>query len=197
MPRTIIENKADLMRNLGCTRNSYFLVRYGMNMISHYANHLLASSASIDFAAYDVPREGVATLREFLRNMADAAILRGETLDDELDPAIGDAIGGALRLYQHEVFEHIRAYANATGQFETFRGQPWYQFARIIRNSIGHNWVIHSFFLNDDEVASFDGHEIRNSDDGRPMGELGVSSATIERLAETMTRFAQDRLRDV
>ena len=184
------------MRNLGCTRNSYFLVRYGMNMISYYANQLLTSPTSTDFAAYDAAREDVATLKKFLRNMADAAVLRGATLDDELGPAVGDAIGGALRLYQHEVFEHIRAYANATGQFETFRGQRWYQFARIIRNSAGHNWVMHSSFLEDDEVASFDGHEIRNSDHGRPMGELGISDSTIEKLAETMTRFAQDQLRD-
>ena len=107
MSGTIIENKTDLMRNLGCTRNSYFLVRYGMNMISHYANHLLTSATSSDFAAYDVEREDVATLKRFLRNMADAAVRRGgyPTRKDNWQKVFEPIFGRAA--FVQETFQRI------------------------------------------------------------------------------------------
>lgn len=47
-----------------------------------------------------------------------------------------------LRTFLKESFEHIKTYVNLTNQFELMRTANWYQFARIMRNSLSHTVFI-------------------------------------------------------
>lgn len=47
-----------------------------------------------------------------------------------------------LRAFLKESFEVIKSYCKSTNQETNFKQQNWYQFARIIRNSLSHNFVI-------------------------------------------------------
>lgn len=48
-----------------------------------------------------------------------------------------------LRALLKESFELVRDYSERTKQDALFRSQPWYQFARMIRNCISHNFHFH------------------------------------------------------
>lgn len=45
-----------------------------------------------------------------------------------------------LRFYIRETFEIIADYCKATSHFEYMRKQPWFYFARLIRNCMAHNF---------------------------------------------------------
>jgi len=45
---------------------------------------------------------------------------------------------GLKRALLSEGHEMILAYCEATNQFSLYKGQPWFQFARIIRNVVSH-----------------------------------------------------------
>ena len=44
-----------------------------------------------------------------------------------------------MRTLIKESFEHIRDYCEKTRQYQTLKQEPWYQFARMIRNFLSHN----------------------------------------------------------
>lgn len=60
----------------------------------------------------------------------------------ERDISISELLKQHLRTFLKESFEHIKTYVNLTGQFELMRTANWYQFARIMRNSLSHAVVI-------------------------------------------------------
>jgi hypothetical protein len=192
MPTT----KAELLRNLGCTRNSFFYLHYATAVTTHFAEAVKDGRTTHDYGAFDGPRPGVPSFREFLMNMERYAKQHDRTFEQELTWVHQDARGTSMRAYQHEVFEHIKAYANRTKQFELFRQQPWYQFARIVRNSFGHDWTIQSNVLKEGDVADFAGLRITAADDGKPMKELGIGFDHFRQLAETMIQFAEKDLKD-
>lgn len=47
-----------------------------------------------------------------------------------------------LRTCFKESFEHIKSFAKITNQFELVRSANWYQFARIMRDSLSHKVII-------------------------------------------------------
>jgi len=46
----------------------------------------------------------------------------------------------ALRTLIKDSFECIKGYSEETGQAPSFRAQDWYQFARMVRNSLSHDY---------------------------------------------------------
>lgn len=46
-----------------------------------------------------------------------------------------------------DTFEVIRDYCKATGQLQLMRSQPWYQFARLLRNAVTHDqcWIFKDY----------------------------------------------------
>lgn len=54
-------------------------------------------------------------------------------------PILVDEFGGMLRRsFIAEVYESIKWYCNETKQFESFKGQAWYGFLYVLRNSVSH-----------------------------------------------------------
>lgn len=74
-----------------------------------------------------------------------------------------------------ELFELLRHYCHETKQMSLFKSAPWYQFARIARNSLSHNYRL-EFKKYDMSVlpVTWDGLTIDASMDGKylPMEEF-------------------------
>ena len=54
-----------------------------------------------------------------------------------------------LRTFTTESFEKIKGYCASTGQLQLLKGQPWYQCARMVRNSLKHSqhWSFNKYDL--------------------------------------------------
>lgn len=49
----------------------------------------------------------------------------------------------AIRTFVKEYVELVKSYCEISNQLNLFRRQPWYQFARIIRNCLSHDMIFH------------------------------------------------------
>jgi hypothetical protein len=49
----------------------------------------------------------------------------------------------ARRALVKESFEYAKAYASASGQLGSFTSAPWYDFFRLIRNALSHDFSFH------------------------------------------------------
>lgn len=117
--------KQELLDQLTNAKNNYVL---GLAAISLFAEplaleHLSKSSAA--FGTYTVPFDQVSKL---LDNKADR------------DIAVKEFLTMLLRALIKESFELIKEYSYETSQSALLKGQPWFQFARMIRNCISHNF---------------------------------------------------------
>lgn len=54
-----------------------------------------------------------------------------------------------LRTFATESFEKTKRYCESTDQVQLFKKQPWYQFARMVRNSLKHSqhWSFNNYDL--------------------------------------------------
>lgn len=54
-----------------------------------------------------------------------------------------------LRTFTTEMFEKLKGYCISTGQMDLMRKQGWYQFARMVRNSLKHSqhWEFNKYDL--------------------------------------------------
>lgn len=65
-----------------------------------------------------------------------------EQLDDpaKLQKSVDAYLQMNIRMIGKEPYEAIKAYCAETHQMELLRKQPWYHFARIIRNAVSHDF---------------------------------------------------------
>lgn len=69
--------------------------------------------------------------------------------DVDFEHAATEFVKMHLRTFVTESFEKLRGYCESTGQERLFKRQPWYQFARLVRNSLKHSqhWSFNSYDL--------------------------------------------------
>ena len=117
--------KKELMGQLTNAKNNYILGLAAMSLFSESISieHLRNSHAS--FGEYTVKFDQVSSL---LASDADREI------------AIKEFLTMLIRALLKESFELVRDYAKVSKQDTMLSAQPWYQFARIIRNCISHNF---------------------------------------------------------
>lgn len=187
----MMTSKQELMRNLRCTRNSFYLANYAIALAHHIAPSIRDGSASYDIGAFEGPEAGAPSFRQFLVNIDNYTAAKNLRYEDELLATCTDAIGGAIRRYQHEVFEHIWTYVEDTKQTNVLQAQSWYKFARIIRNSFGHDWQIDAKKLGAGERTTFGGVTITVADHGRTMSDIGLTNQHLRDLAGVMIGFAE------
>jgi len=118
-------SKQELLAQLTNAQNNYVLGLAAISLFtsSEALDHLRKSNAS--FGTYSIQFEQVAML---LVNDADRQI------------AVKEFLTMLLRALIKESFELIKDYCDNTGQSAVLKSQPWYQFARLIRNCISHNF---------------------------------------------------------
>jgi hypothetical protein len=94
-----------------------------------------------------------------------------------------------------EGFEAIKAYCALTHQDASLRSQPWYYFARTVRNAVSHDGYIH---FNDSErkrlPITWRTYTIDASSEGQPVGAVLPSHLDVLWLAAEMRVFVEDVL---
>ena len=140
--------------------------------------HLEKSTAR--FGSYTVLFAQVATL---LNNCADR------------DIAVKEFLKMLLRALIKESFELLKTYTSETSQEALLRGEPWYQFARLIRNCLSHSFVF-KFRPHDRKIlpVSWRGRSVSTDMDGAPLTLEFFGYVQTWELFADLCEFAHKRL---
>ncbi len=116
--------KSELMNQLEHTKNNFILGLAAYSLFDTGRSYSLLETHMAAFGPYTVTFDQVANL---LRNKKDRTL------------ALNEFAKMLLRTFIKEAFEHIKDYCEKTNQYPTFKSEPWYEFARLIRNYLSHN----------------------------------------------------------
>mgnify|MGYP001608326911 FL=1 len=172
--------KLELISQLENAKNNYILGLAGISLFGSPEAYPILEKNHAAFGTYTVDFAQVVRL---LRNTKDREI------------AIKEFLTSQIRALIKESFELIKDYCDGTGQPALFKAEPWYQFARMIRNCLSHNFKF-EFNKYDKGLlpVSWKTRTITSAMDGQHL-ELGFFGyvETWELLREYQS-FAQDRL---
>ncbi len=116
--------KEELLNQLNHTKNNYILGLAAFSVFNSGQAIPLLEHHAAAFGDYSVTFDQVA---ELLRKATDRGIVL-----NEFNKML-------MRTTIKESFEHIKEYCQDTNQFPLLKSEPWYEFARIIRNFLSHN----------------------------------------------------------
>ncbi len=118
-------SKNQLLGQLTNAKNNFILGLAAISLFGTQESYSILDKNSAHFGQYTVPFDQVSNL---LRNEDDRSI------------AIKEFVKMLIRALIKESFELIKAYCEDTGQRTVFTSVSWYQFARMIRNCLSHNF---------------------------------------------------------
>ena len=147
--------KFELLSQIENVKNNYILGLASISVLSEpFARNHLRKTRCI-FGGYFVDFHQVATL---LANDVDRGI------------ALKEFTTMLIRGLLKESFEIVRAYTKATQQSQKFKAQSWFQFFRLIRNCVSHNFRF-EFSESDKDLLPvlWRGRKIDNSLDHQPL----------------------------
>jgi hypothetical protein len=121
-----VGTKSELLAQLENAKNNYILGHAALSLFAEPQVYPLLERQSASFGTYTITFDQVARL---LRVPSDR------------DIALKEFLTMLLRALIKETFELLRDYSAATGQTPILKSQGWYQFARLIRNCISHNFM--------------------------------------------------------
>lgn len=117
--------KKELMSQLENAKNNYILGLAAISLFSNEKSYPILEESHAKFRHYTVEFK---QLKHLLMKPADRGI------------AIKEFLTSQIRALIKESFELIKNYCNETKQESTFKSESWYQFARMIRNCLSHNF---------------------------------------------------------
>lgn len=120
-----VQSKNDLIGQLTNARNNYVLGLAALSLFTSAEALEHLKKSNVTFGGYTVEFAQVARL---LENKEDR------------ETATREFVTMLLRALVKESFEMIKDYCENTNQSAAMKSQPWYQFARLIRNCISHNF---------------------------------------------------------
>lgn len=116
--------REDLANQLVHTKNNYIFGLAAFTILSSEESYPLLASHRAAFGNYTVSFDQIVTL---FQNSKDRKIVLNEFLKM------------CMRTIIKESFEHIKDYCEHTDQYAALKSEPWYEFARMIRNFLSHN----------------------------------------------------------
>lgn len=172
--------KVELLSQLENVKNNYILGLASVSVLSESfaANHLRQSHCA--FGTYFVEFRQVAALLE-------------SKPDREM--ALKEFTTMLLRGLLKESFETVRAYAKSSQQRAALKAQPWFQFFRLIRNCVSHNF--HFEFTEDDKKllpVSWHGRTVDKNLDGKPLEIAFLGYDGVWALFSELVNFADTQL---
>lgn len=117
--------KKELMSQLENAKNNYILGLSAISLFSNEKVYPILEESHAKFGTYTVEFKQVKNL---LMKPADR------------DIAVKEFLTSQIRALIKESFELIKNYCDETKQDSKFKTEPWYQFARMIRNCLSHNF---------------------------------------------------------
>lgn len=118
-------DKPELLSQLENAKNNYILGLAALALFATEESYPLLEKSTCSFGSYSLSFAQVANL---LRKQEDKEI------------AVKEFMKMLLRALIKETFELIKSYCEVSKQASLFTGQPFYQFARLIRNCLSHNF---------------------------------------------------------
>ena len=128
-------DKKGLLSQLENAKNNYILVLASTRLFSNEKTYPILDESGCKFGTYSINFKQVANM---MRSKNDREI------------ACKEFVNMGYRILLKEPFELIKDYCNFTNQIDIFNKQNWYQFARIIRNCLSHNF---KFKFNDNDKS--------------------------------------------
>jgi len=149
-------SKKELISQLENAKNNYILGLAAISLFSNEKTFPILEESNAAFGQYTVPFKQVKNL---MSNPSDRVVAIKEFLTSQI-----------LALIK-ESFELIKDYCDGTKQSSPFQAEPWYQFSRMIRNCLSHNFRF-EFNKNDKTLlpvtwknrtieSSMDGHHLK------------------------------------
>ena len=117
--------KTELLAQFENAKHNYILGLSALALFADSRTYAVLDEARCAFGPYSVEFSQVAAL---LRVDADRTVATKEFMNM------------LLRILIKESFELLKNHCAETGQAPLLKGQPWYDFARIIRNSLSHTF---------------------------------------------------------
>ena len=119
--------KSELLRMMTNARNNFTVGLAGVLMLDlGNISDIRGKSSLVLGENYELPFDQVVALL-------------GEDYVDKLI-ALTEFLNMLLRAFIKEPYELLKAYCRDTGQLREMQCQPWFQFARIIRNCLSHDF---------------------------------------------------------
>ena len=117
--------KTELLSQLENAKNNFILVLASTSLFSNEKTYPILDESTCKFGKYSIEFKQVANMmkKESDRNIA-----------------CKEYVNMGLRILIKETFELVKDYSKETQQKHTFESQSWFQFARIIRNCLSHNF---------------------------------------------------------
>jgi hypothetical protein len=117
--------KQELLNQLTNAKNNYILGLAGISLFAAPEAYPILEKSHAAFGTYTVQ---FAQLADLLRNPKDREI------------AVKEFLVSQIRALIKESFELVKDYCLSSGQETLFYAEPWYQFARMIRNCLSHSY---------------------------------------------------------
>ena len=117
--------KHELLSQLENAKNNYILGLAALALFATEESYPVIEKSSCSFGSYSLSFDQVANL---LKKREDKEI------------ALKEFTKMLLRALVKESFELIKDYCDVSKQTSSFTSQLWYQFARMIRNCLSHNF---------------------------------------------------------
>ena len=91
-------------------------------------------------------------------------------IKEKRDKLLAEHMKSILRSFIKDTFESVKLYANKTNQFNKMKKAPWYDFTRIIRNCLAHDFRI-GFWEDEKKIlpVRWRDKEIKLDMDGKPL----------------------------
>jgi len=147
--------KEELISQLYNSKNNFILGLASLALLADPDAQNLLKEKSADLSGYSVPFDQVATLL-------------GSACDRQI--ALEEFAKSVLRCLVKEGHELVTHYCKREDLYSDLSAHPWWQFSRLIRNALSHNFC---FRLNDKDLrllpVSWQGKTLDPSVDGQPL----------------------------
>ena len=117
--------KDEIQSQLTNAKNNYVLGLAAISLFASSEAYPILNKSQANFGQYNVDFSQVVSLLQMQENQ---------------DIAIPEFLKSQIRALIKESFEIIKDYCVETGQDKKLYSEPWFQFARIIRNCLSHNF---------------------------------------------------------
>jgi hypothetical protein len=117
--------KQELESQFTNAKNNYFLGLAALSLFASPEAYPILERNHAKFGSYTITFDQVAKL---LRDPTDR------------DIAVKEFLNGQFRMLIKESFELLKDYCDETSQSSALKAEPWFQFARMIRNCLSHNF---------------------------------------------------------
>jgi len=118
-------NKTEMLSQLENAKNNYILGLAACSLFTNEKSYSILEESHCEFSGYRIDFHQVSNMLK--------------TAHDK-DVACKEFVKMSLRALIKEAFELVRTYCKDTSQIDVLRRQAWYQFARLIRNCLSHNF---------------------------------------------------------